>query len=47
MKVSEALAKETQPASNMDWLRVLAFGVETQAVQGEPRVTPVIFEVMP
>ena len=46
-KESESTETVTQPVSNVDWLRVLAFGMETQAVQSEPHVAPAIFDVLP
>ena len=46
-KETESSQTVTQTVSNIDWLRVLAFGMETQAVQNEPHIAPGIFEVLP
>ena len=44
---SQTVTQTVSNIDNIDWLRVLAFGMETQAVQSEPHIAPGIFEVLP
>jgi hypothetical protein len=47
MNVTQATHVNTQAAINQDWLKVLAFGIETPAIQLTPRSEPAAFEVLP